>query len=687
MVFLWLHGMAPQTSRALQRFTMGKKNVLVRNKKNQAIQLFQSQQLPEATALLEEISKRDRTDFEMLCMLGSCYAQTGRLQDAERVLLQSIKLKPDYFLAYENLGMTQFMLGKKSVAIKTLRKSVAIEPGYYFGFYNLGNALRDTEATDEAIDAYRSVIRLKPDFSDAHINLGTLYYTKGENDLAVEHFNRALSLKPEQAGIYRNLYKAYYKKGDLMKAVDSCSKLIQLEPENEENYLKLAIMRNDQGFDEETVKLCTRAIELNADYSEAYDLLAVSHIARGELEPAAGIYEKLATMTQDPKNEVRVLIGFASIEIKKGNYMEAYKRLAELNEKGRLTPHGAFLLGFISKHTGEQEEAIKVMKEMIDNNTAVYVNDLRHLHFGLADVYDETGDYDSAFEHYSLANSMSPNVHDAGNLVRTTTELIETVTRPHLAECQHTEIDQRPVFIVGMNRSGTSLTEQILSSHPEVYGAGELEMVVNLGKSLSSDKNTSDGQLYPLDKISATFINDEAEEYLRVTRKQSGGARVITDKMPHNFWHLPLISMMFPKAIIIHCTRNPLDTCLSNFFQDFGGKHQYTSDLGDLCNYYIQYSRIMQHWSEVLDLDIMEVNYETLVANQEHISREMIDHLGLEWDDACLQFHKSQRLVTTASQDQVKQPLYRKSIARWRNYEKHIQDLIRRFDEAGIEYQ
>ena len=666
---------------------MGKKNVLVRNKKNQAIQLFQNQQLSEATALLEEISKRDRTDFEMLCMLGSCYARTGRLQDAERVLLQSIKLKPDYFLAYENLGMTQFMLGKKSDAIKSLRKSVAIEPGYYFGFYNLGNALRDTGATDEAIDAYRTVIRLKPDFSDAHNNLGALYYTKGENDLAIEHFNRALSLEPEQAGVYRNLYKAYYKKGDLKKAVDSCSKLIQLEPGNEENYLKLAIMRNEQGFDEETGKLCTRAIEVNADFSEAYDLLAVSHIARGNLEQAAGIYEKLATMSHDPKNEVRVSIGYASIEINKGNYMEAYKRLAELNEKGRLTPHGAFLLGFISKHTGEQEETIKVMKEMIDNNTAVYVNDLRHLHFGIADVYDETGDYDSAFEHYSLANSMSANIHDAGKLVRTTTELIEKVTRSHLAKCQHTKIDQRPVFIVGMNRSGTSLTEQILSSHPEVYGAGELDMVVNLGKSLSSDKNTSDGQLYPLDKISATFINDAAEEYLRVTRAQSGGASVITDKMPHNFWHLPIISMMFPKALIIHCTRNPFDTCLSNFFQDFGGKHQHTCDLGDLCNYYIQYSRIMKHWNEVLDLDILEVNYETLVANQEQISREMIDRLGLEWDDACLQFHKSKRLVTTASQDQVKQPLYRKSIARWRNYEKQIQDIIRRFDEAGIECQ
>lgn len=666
---------------------MGKKNVLVRNKKNQAIQLFQSQQLHEATPLLEEISKRDRTDFEVLCMLGSCYARAGRLQDAERVLLQSIKLKPDYFLAYDNLGMTQFMLGKKSTAIKTLRKSVAIEPGYYFGFYNLGNALKDTGATDEAINAYRTVIRLKPDFSDAHNNLGGQYYIKGENDLAIEHYNRALSLEPKQAGIYRNLYKAYYKKGDLREAVDTCSKLIQLEPDNEENYLKLAIMRNEQGFDEETEKLCTRAIEVNADYSEAYDLLAISHMARGDLEQATEIYKKLSTMTHDPKNEVRVSIGYANIEIKQGNYMEAYKPLAELSHKGKLTPHGAFLLGSISKHTGEQEEAIKVMKEMIDNNTAMYVDDLRHLHFGIADVYDEMLNYDSAFDHYSLANSMSPYVHDAGKLVRATTELIETVTRPHLAKCQHTEIDRRPVFIVGMNRSGTSLTEQILSSHPEVYGAGELELVVNLGKSLSSDKNTSDGQLYPLDKISATFINDAAEEYLRVTREQSGGASVITDKMPHNFWHLPIISMMFPKAIIIHCTRNPLDTCLSNFFQDFGGKHHHTSDLGNLCNYYIQYSRIMQHWNEVLDLDIIEVNYESLVSNQECISRELIDRLGLEWDDACLQFYKSKRLVTTASQDQVKQPLYRKSIARWRNYEKHIEHIINRFDEAVIEYQ
>ena len=238
-----------------------------------------------------------------------------------------------------------------------------------------------------------------------------------------------------------------------------------------------------------------------------------------------------------------------------------------------------------------------------------------------------------------------------------------------------------------MNRSGTSLTEQIICSHPEVYGAGELEMIVNMGKSLSGNDELSDGQLYSLEKLDIKFLEDAANEYLRIVREKSGSAKIVTDKMPHNFWHLPIISMMFPRAIVIHCTRNPVDTCLSNFFQDYGARHHHSNNLENLGNYYVQYYRLMQHWKRVIDLDIIDVRYESLVDDLETNARMLIDRLGLEWNDACLEFYKSKRLVTTASQDQVKQPIYRKSVARWRNYERHVQPLLKVFDAAGIRYE
>jgi hypothetical protein len=234
---------------------------------------------------------------------------------------------------------------------------------------------------------------------------------------------------------------------------------------------------------------------------------------------------------------------------------------------------------------------------------------------------------------------------------------------------------ERPVFIVGMVRSGTSLVEQILASHPAVYGAGELPDIIQTVLSLHTVLGTE--QHYPqcLSKLTQEKTDWLAQQYLGHLASLSPDAARVIDKMPGNFMHLGFIELLFPGARIIHCMRDPLDTCLSAYFQDFSRTHQYSYDLSNLGAFYREYLRVMQHWREVLKLPMLEVRYEELVANQEAVTRRMVEFCGLEWDERCMQFHKAKRYVATASYDQVRQPLYNKSAGRWKHYERFLEPL------------
>jgi len=240
----------------------------------------------------------------------------------------------------------------------------------------------------------------------------------------------------------------------------------------------------------------------------------------------------------------------------------------------------------------------------------------------------------------------------------------------------------RPVFIVGMPRSGTSLIEQILASHPQVFGAGELTDIVRLPLSLHTMLGTE--RKYPqcLSLLTQDRIDTFAQHYLDKLASLSPDASRVIDKMPGNFMHLGFIELLFPDARIIHCMRDPLDTCLSCYFQDFSRSHPYSYDLENLGAFYNEYRKIMQHWRSVLSIPMYEIQYEELVADQEMKSRELVEFCGLEWDERCLNFHETKRYVGTASYDQVRQPMYKKSAGRWKNYENRI-DVLKK----SLKYQ
>jgi hypothetical protein len=220
------------------------------------------------------------------------------------------------------------------------------------------------------------------------------------------------------------------------------------------------------------------------------------------------------------------------------------------------------------------------------------------------------------------------------------------------------------------------LTEQILASHPQVFGGGELMDVGYMVEELPTLVGEKPGYPYNLSKVNPAVLNGFAKKYLDHLAKLNPDAARVTDKMPQNFLHLGLIALTFPDARIIHCVRDPLDTCLSIYFQNFNEAHTYANSLENIGSYYRQYEKLMQHYKGILDIPLLEVSYEELIANQEQVSRQLVDFSGLDWDDRCLQFSNTRRFVATSSYHQVRENIYSSSVGRWRHYEKHIGPLL-----------
>ena len=234
-----------------------------------------------------------------------------------------------------------------------------------------------------------------------------------------------------------------------------------------------------------------------------------------------------------------------------------------------------------------------------------------------------------------------------------------------------------------MPRSGTTLIEQILASHPEVYGGGELAHIDTASKQLGKDYLSGRDTVSDLPGLDTQTLTRLADQYINNATHESGSASRITDKMPHNFKHIGLISLMFPNARIIHCTRNPVDTCLSIYFNNFNAMHAYAGSLETLADYYTDFYQVMMvHWKTVDTVPVLDVSYEALVEDMTGTTRQMLEFCGLGWSDACLEFYKSKRDVATPSYDQVRQPIYTKSLSRWRNYRDHVTDLLKRFPDS-----
>ncbi|HBR97679.1 MAG TPA: sulfotransferase, partial [Gammaproteobacteria bacterium] len=309
--------------------------------------------------------------------------------------------------------------------------------------------------------------------------------------------------------------------------------------------------------------------------------------------------------------------------------------------------------------------------------------------YGLAKYYNKRKDYAAAAEAGVLASDARRR--SAGELDREALQarvdrMIETYTIDFFAEHRRLGLGtDQPVFIVGLPRSGTTLTEQILSAHPDLHGAGELPDLGRLAASLVTDEESALFQAAQrLAEQGDVASRELAKRYLKSLREGATKGRTrISDKSPLNFFQLALAALMFPNARVIHCTRHPRDNALSVWMENFNPDQQWSTDFDDLAFYRRQYLRLMQHWREALPLEILEMPYETTVADLEGQAKRMMDFLRVPWDARCLSFHKSERAVQTPSRWQVRQPIYTRSVERWRAYEPYLPTLVSAFEDDG----
>jgi len=586
----------------------------------------------EAISLYERGVQLDPHRPEAQNNLGNAYLELGQPAAAVRCYRRALKLRADDARVLCNLGSALRQIGEFEEAVSCSRRAIALAPGLSMAHNNLGLLFAARGQRPEAIVCYREAVRLNPRSREALTNLANVLREQGEQHEALSLYQQAVQLDPARADSHCNLGYAQLDSRRVADAAASFRSALSQQPHNVAAHLGLALALRLQALNTEAQASCRAALAVEPRSSSALSLLGELCADRGQFAEAQELFERAIAL------DANCAPAYSSIA--------AHRRMARSDS--------AWLEG-----AQRLLEKPLPLAEQID------------LRYALGKYFDDLGEYDQAFSSYQAANELSKRCgasYEPVQLTHLVDRIIRVCDSAFVGEQRSDACDsERPVFIIGMPRSGTSLAEQILASHPQVYGAGEMrvwdEAFATVERSLVSGG-------------ARTALASVARDYLAQAPAQAGTALRVTDKMPANFLYAGLIHAALPRARIIHMRRHPLDTCLSVYFQNFFSVSPYANDLGSLAHYYGQYLRLMAHWRRILPAAaLLEVCYEELVADAEHWTRRMLDFIGLPWDPQCLEFHRTDRVVITASRWQVRQRINAGSVGRWRNYENYIAPL------------
>ena len=566
------------------------------------------------------------------------YLQEGHFQLAGQICNEVLIADPSQPAALSMLASIAIHSGNSEMALEYCNrviKSNNRDPNIYIlkglAYYELGKY-------EASVESYLDAIRLNGSLALAHYNLGNAYKALDNLDSAASAYKTAINLNPVYFKAYNNLGNIYQK----------------------------------HRFYEKAVECFVKAIEINPNVAEIHKNLGVAYEILKETDKAMESYDRALRL--QPGYPL-ALAGMALILEKNREHERAYALLDPIVDRlSKDDAVAATTFALVCGIKGEQARSINILTRLLAEKS-VPDDARKQLYFSLGGLYDKLGRYGEAFESFQQGN----NLHDEYFIPEQNLDKIKKIIGFYATGEYEISSNQSklPVFIVGMPRSGTSLVEQIIACHPLVYGAGELKDIHQLAASLPQLLGTYHEYPECEKLLTKGLLNELAGQHLDMLKKMADDESIIrvTDKMPGNYLYLGLIKRLFPKATIIHCMRDPLDTCLSCYFQDFVGYHPYAYNLMHLGMNYRHYEYLMEFWRDVIGLPMLEVRYEDLVANQEAISRELIEHCGLEWDEACLNFHKSSRCVHTANFQQVRKPMYSSSVGRWKNYERCLEPL------------
>jgi len=606
--------------------------------------------------------------------MASVKQELGDLGAAIDYYQQAINLKPDYAKAFSNLAYIYRLNGELEKSYGFYQKALGFISDIPDIHYNLGLVQRELNLTVDAKLSLNKAIELNPGYADAYIALAEMNFSAGDISAALSVCYSALRMLPNDHDVLSYTGYLNSESGDANSAIINLKKAVKSGPANIRSLHLLSSVFFTNDKPDKALKYARDALKLSPNDSDVNHLL-------GNIYKRSGDYDKALTCFQTAHeadhSNYSIVADIADIFEIRGEYDEALAFIKPFILKSDVTQNILTVYSSLSAHYKNENHAIELMLNYVDNNELENSIDV---HKELGKKYDKASHYDLAFKHYHefnegmrLDNKEWVSKYSVDNDLNEVDECVVNYKKDFWNSINSSgNQTERPVFVIGMPRSGTSLTEQILSTHPDVFGAGELTDIPKIVEDLMKHK-----QRHPefLRNMTETRLSEAADKYLLALNEHSETAQRVIDKMPTNFWYVGLISSLFPKAKIIHIQRHPMDTCLSIYFQKFGASMPFTTKLVDIGKHYNAYSKLMGYWKNVLDIPMLDISYDDLVVEPEENIRTMVSFCGLEWDARCLEFYKNKRDVNTPSYDQVRQPLYTKSSGRWRNYSVHLEEL------------
>jgi tetratricopeptide (TPR) repeat protein len=639
--------------------------------------------------------------------LGNVLRQQGRLEEALSEYDAAVRLAPHHASAHFNRGVTCLELGRREEAICALRNAVETDPGHLTARHQLAVLLLESGAYAEAAEHWRFALGLDPHNAELHLNLGLALHGSGRLEEAAEAFETVTRLDADRVDGWCNLGGTLRTLGRADESLAALRRALELDRSLLPAHTNLALVHLDRKEAQQGLDASRTALAIQADHVPALRTAASALALAGEYGSAERELRAAAEL-EPHSSDIAVELGDVLCRLERFDEADAeYRRAAMLDpdcvdacvgqvtirrQRGETTEALALGEAALRDHPNRFASMITVaelyLSERRTRDAVALLTPLtdradltaaqrRRLYFRLGDAFDKLGEYDAAWEAYSRANRLTAQRFDRTDLARRVEAITRAFSRAQMARLPHAEATRpAPIFIVGMPRSGTTLVEQILASHEQMAGGGELYTGGRTAARMIDGTDRASG--YPA--CIASLTREDIDALARFAGSEmariAGEGPIVTDKSPQNLHYLGLLELLFPHSKVIVCRRDPRDTCLSCYFCDFAGAHPYTYDLADLGFAYRMHERLIDHWQNALSLPILTVPYEEVVDDQERMTRQLLAFCGLPWSEACLRFHRDPRAVHTASLDQVRQPIYRSSIGRWRHYERHLAPLI-----------
>jgi tetratricopeptide (TPR) repeat protein len=670
--------------------------------------------LPKASELYDLILRIKPSHFGSLSGLGTVRLQQGKLDEAVALYSKALGVDPTHAGTHNNIGVALEALGQLGEAASHYEQALAIRPGLPETRANLGNVLRALDRpeepvgrhqkalavglgdvgarndlagvlptfgrAEEAIAHYERILAVRPDSADAHFKLGNVLLALGRHQEAMARYEQALAIRADHAEAHNNLGHALLALGRASEAISRYTRAIAIRPGFAEAHNNIGCALQQLERFKEAIAYHERALVIKPDYAEAHTHLGGALHRLDLAEDASAHCRKSIALNPN----------YADAHYGLGIALEALGRSDEargaLERAVQLAPRRAqyHLALALSGRFRAGDARLAAIEELMRDPAPLSDEDQICLRFALGKAFADLEQHEPSFRHFLEGNALKrrQTAYDEAATLRFF-ERIQTIFTRELMQEKHGGGDpsRTPVFVVGMPRSGTTLIEQILASHSKVFGAGELEefgkAVFGLGQAIGA--SVTFPEIVPI--LSAEHLRQLGASYLDLVSAGAGPAARIVDKLPLNFAFVGLIHLALPNARIICARRDRIDTCLSCFSTLFGGNQPHTYDLGELGRYHRAYEAVIQHWRTVLPEGVLlEVQYEDVVEDLEGEARRMVHHCGLEWEEACLAFHETPRSVRTASVAQVRQPIYRSSVGRWRPYKHLLQPLFQALD-------